>query len=496
MPDLSNLPPLKRCMPSCGSSVSILGEEGQDALCCKWDHRLRLPITSRAVTCSTTGAGEVGQAAPKRERKGGKRSAKSFEDHVDAWTKRKVESGKRLIECSLPFLANSPRMVDCRFCSRPIYPGDEIVCTVHGCKEKYHMSCVTQSGTFSKSRSFRCPRHGCIICKQVGCWHCIRCHVSAHTRCSPWPDSVTHVNKIKSQALCWRHPANWRVVERGVMTKDVEEAFSRLPIPYIAEDFIVDSILKDFRKEEPTPYIHIRRNSYLIKKKRDDAYVGVGCTCDRNSPCNDECECRGQSISCSKACNCSDLCANRPFRKDKKVKVVKTENCGWGVEASEAIKKGEFVIEYIGEVISDALCEKRLWDMKYRGDQKFYMCEITKDFTIDATFKGNSSRFLNHSCDPNCVLEKWHVDGETRVGVFASRDIQPHEALTYDYRFVHFGPMVKCRCGAFNCRGYLGSKKKVSDLILNLDPAWGSKRKRSSIRKTSLKLSSQIPPRV
>lgn len=60
-------------------------------------------------------------------------------------------------------------------------------------------------------------------------------------------------------------------------------------------------------------------------------------------------------------------------------------------------------------VIDDALCEQRLWDMKDRGDQNFYMCEIRKDFTIDATFKGNASRFLNHSCDPNCKLEKWLV---------------------------------------------------------------------------------------
>lgn len=60
-------------------------------------------------------------------------------------------------------------------------------------------------------------------------------------------------------------------------------------------------------------------------------------------------------------------------------------------------------------VIDDALCEKRLWDMKYKEVKNFYMCEIRKDFTIDATFKGNSSRFLNHSCDPNCVLEKWLV---------------------------------------------------------------------------------------
>ena len=60
-------------------------------------------------------------------------------------------------------------------------------------------------------------------------------------------------------------------------------------------------------------------------------------------------------------------------------------------------------------VIDDALCEKRLWDMKYGAAQNFYMCEIRKDFTIDATFKGNISRFLNHGCDPNCVLEKWLV---------------------------------------------------------------------------------------
>ena len=62
---------------------------------------------------------------------------------------------------------------------------------------------------------------------------------------------------------------------------------------------------------------------------------------------------------------------------------------------------------FLFSIIDDALCEQRLWDMKFRGDQNFYMCEIRKDFTIDATFKGNTALFLNHSCDPNCKLEKW-----------------------------------------------------------------------------------------
>lgn len=165
-------------------------------------------------------------------------------------------------------------------------------------------------------------------------------------------------------------------------------------------------------------------------------------------------------MSCSKNCHCSDLCTNKPFRKDKKIKIVKTKRCGWGAVALERLEKGDFIIEYVGEVINDATCEQRLWDMKRRGEKKFYMCEISKDFTIDATFKGNTSRFLNHSCDPNCKLEKWQVDGETRVGVFASRFIEVGEPLTYDYRFVHFGEKVKCYCGANNCQGYLGSQIK------------------------------------
>ncbi|KAK1293455.1 Histone-lysine N-methyltransferase ASHR3 [Acorus calamus] len=180
-----------------------------------------------------------------------------------------------------------------------------------------------------------------------------------------------------------------------------------------------------------------------MKKKRDDTIDDSGCkSCKTGGTCDEDCVCRGQSISCSKACSCSDSCTNRPFRREKKVKIVKTRLCGWGVKAAESIKKGDFVIEYIGEVINDALCEQRLWDMKHRGDQNFYMCEIRKDFTIDATFKGNASRFLNHSCNPNCKLEKWQVDGETRVGVFAAQAIEAGEQLTYDYRYWRIIPVM------------------------------------------------------
>ncbi|XP_074371507.1 histone-lysine N-methyltransferase ASHR3-like isoform X2 [Apium graveolens] len=246
----------------------------------------------------------------------------------------------------------------------------------------------------------------------------------------------------------------------AVPMNSVEELFCRLALPYIPEEFVIDKTWKDaiVTEMEPPPYVHIKRNIYLVKNKKCDAGdADTGCTICVSSHCSDNCACRGQSVSCSKSCRCSETCTNRPFRKEKKIKVVKTENCGWGVEAAEFVSKGDFIIEYVGEVISDAMCEQRLWDRKHMGTQNFYLVEVEKDLTIDSTFKGNSSRFLNHSCNPNCKPEKWQLDGETRIGIFAARSIKAGEPLTYDYKFIQYGAEVNCQCGAPNCGGSLGA---------------------------------------
>lgn len=154
------------------------------------------------------------------------------------------------------------------------------------------------------------------------------------------------------------------------------------------------------------------------------------------------------------------------------MKLVKTEKCGSGIVADEDITRGEFVIEYVGEVIDDKTCEERLWQMKHRGETNFYLCEINRDMVIDATYKGNKSRYINHSCCPNTEMQKWRIDGETRIGIFATRDIKRGEHLTYDYQFVQFGADQDCHCGAKGCRQKLGvkpSKPKISsDAALKL----------------------------
>ncbi|KAJ9187169.1 hypothetical protein P3X46_002656 [Hevea brasiliensis] len=234
-----------------------------------------------------------------------------------------------------------------------------------------------------------------------------------------------------------------------------------------------------FNKWKPTSYTSIKRNIYLTKKsKRRLEDDGIFCSCSlspgSSGVCGRDCHCGMLLSSCSTGCKCGSSCLNKPFqhRPVKKMKLVQTEKCGAGIVIDEDIAQGEFVIEYVGEVIDDKTCEERLWNMKHRGETNFYLCEINRDMVIDATYKGNKSRYINHSCSPNTEMQKWIIDGETRIGIFATRDIKKGEHLTYDYQFVQFGADQDCHCGAVDCRRKLGVKpskpKMSSDAALKL----------------------------
>jgi len=85
-----------------------------------------------------------------------------------------------------------------------------------------------------------------------------------------------------------------------------------------------------------------------------------------------------------------------------------------------------------------------------------------QNMIIDAT-RGSMARFVNHSCAPNCRMEKWTVSGKPRMALFAGdRGIMTAEELTYDYNFDPYSQknVQVCRCGAENCRGVLGPKPK------------------------------------
>jgi hypothetical protein len=127
------------------------------------------------------------------------------------------------------------------------------------------------------------------------------------------------------------------------------------------------------------------------------------------------------------------------------------------------IARGDFVVEYVGEIIDKEECERRLKSVQKSSDAEYYMMEINSDHVLDAHFKGNLSRFINSSCAPNCATQKW-IDastGQTRVGIFAIADIPGGAEVLYNYCFQDFGLASKkgkraftCRCGAPQCCMY------------------------------------------
>jgi len=83
--------------------------------------------------------------------------------------------------------------------------------------------------------------------------------------------------------------------------------------------------------------------------------------------------------------------------------------------------------------------------------------KIENNEVIDPTYSGNVARFINHSCDPNCETRKWTVLNEICVGIFAIKEIQENEEITFDYQFDFFKTQFcRCYCGTSKCLGYLG----------------------------------------
>ncbi|KAJ3087433.1 Histone-Lysine N-Methyltransferase ash1l, partial [Phlyctochytrium bullatum] len=160
-------------------------------------------------------------------------------------------------------------------------------------------------------------------------------------------------------------------------------------------------------------------------------------------------------------CPCGENCSNQVFQKSDNdaLEVFWTEARGYGLRTKAPIPRNSLVIEYRGEVISQSMCIDRM-NTVYREIDNYYFLNYDTGEVLDACQKGTEARFVNHSCEPNCHIEKWSVMGEFCVGLFASNDIPAGVELTYDYRFQSFGPMQRCLCGSPNCRGFIGVNKK------------------------------------
>ncbi|KAG0997401.1 hypothetical protein G6F28_002929 [Rhizopus arrhizus] len=127
----------------------------------------------------------------------------------------------------------------------------------------------------------------------------------------------------------------------------------------------------------------------------------------------------------------------------------------WGLYAGESIDAHDIVIEYIGEVIRQQVAEIREKHYERIGIGSSYLFRVDDDMVIDATKKGGMARFINHCCTPNCSAKIITVDKQKKVVIYANRDIEPGEEITYDYKFPIEAEKIPCFCGSKFCKGSL-----------------------------------------
>ncbi|WP_370653996.1 SET domain-containing protein [Rhodoferax sp.] len=135
---------------------------------------------------------------------------------------------------------------------------------------------------------------------------------------------------------------------------------------------------------------------------------------------------------------------------------------GKGVYAVQDIAAGDTLIEYVGEIISWEEAQARHPHDPVNPNHTFYF-HIDESRVIDALYGGNSSRWINHACEPNCEADE--QDG--RIFIKALRDIAAGEELNYDYGLIieeRYTKKLKaeypCWCGAASCRGTLLAPKR------------------------------------
>ncbi|KAL1624018.1 hypothetical protein SLS56_008000 [Neofusicoccum ribis] len=190
---------------------------------------------------------------------------------------------------------------------------------------------------------------------------------------------------------------------------------------------------------------------------------------------------------CNENCRCGPTCKTRVVQKGRQVRleIFKTPNGrGWGLRCKEALRQGQFIDTYRGEIITDTEATRREKGARH-GTKDSYLYSLDKFaeaedipqeelYVIDGEFKGGPTRFINHSCEPNCrqyvVSYNRHDPKVYEIAFFAIRDIEPNEELTFDYldkdedeeEEVHPNERnesgmkpIKCLCGASKCRKYL-----------------------------------------
>ncbi len=131
---------------------------------------------------------------------------------------------------------------------------------------------------------------------------------------------------------------------------------------------------------------------------------------------------------------------NRMSEKNKNTIIVKRGISGLGLFARKEFVRGDFILEYTGEIISQD-------EANIRGGK--YLFSISHQKVIDGKERHNLARYINHSCKPNAYAE---LDEETeKVFIYAKKKISTGEEITYHYGKEYFEDMIGEYCKCLRC---------------------------------------------
>lgn len=128
---------------------------------------------------------------------------------------------------------------------------------------------------------------------------------------------------------------------------------------------------------------------------------------------------------------------------------------GHGAFATRDIGKGEIIDEYVGERITHGEANRR-YGVQHLSDSHTFLFTVSSRVVIDGGVGGNDTRFINHSCEPNC--EPRVVRG--RIFIVARKRIVKGAELGVDYSIAredddppNVDELYACRCASPRCRG-------------------------------------------